>query len=230
MPTFPIPALSDVFFGNQQRDRLQGLEIWTDDSEARKEILRIQVVPQNITFAQRARISEQTIKDGRAFFFWRKDRRSNNLDLMEIQMQGVTRSLAKEKSNPNGVTGIQQVLSREVSDLASLVFPGTASPAVDDLPTPKQREWIRLWRITREPFAAVDHLNHAHLRLNTPAFPGLSPQGVEFIGHFANPIQFGEVAENPFLVTWQLNFIVHRTVPDLDQFFELVNSITVQQG
>lgn len=229
MPTFPIPALADVLFGNVQKDRLQGLEIWTDDSEARREILRVQVVPQNITFAQRARISEQTIKDGRAFFFWRKDRRSNHLDLLEIQMTGVTRSLQKEKRNAQGITGIRQVLSREAEDIASLAIPGVATSSVDDLPTPKQREWIRLWRITREPFAASDHINHAHIRLNTPAFPGLSPQGMEFIGHFANPIQFGEVAENPFLITWQLNFIVHRTVPALDQFFELVNSINVQQ-
>lgn len=230
MPTFPIPALADVFFGNQQHDRLQGIEIWTDDSEVRKEILRIQVVPQQITFAQRARISEQTIKDGKAFFFWRKDRRSNHLDLLEIQMQGVTRSLAKEKRNATGLSGVKQVLSKEASDIASLVVPQNVSPAGDDLPTPKQREWIRLWRISREPFTASDHINRAHLRLNIPGLPGLSPQGMEFIGHFANPVQFGQVAENPFLITWQLNFIVHRTVPDLDQFFELVANINVQQG
>jgi hypothetical protein len=226
---FPVEAIADILFGNQQKDRLQGLEIWTDDSESRREILRIQVVPQNIQFAQRARISEQTIKDGRAFFFWRKDRRSNHLDLLEIQLSGITRSLAKEKRQ--GGAGILSQLGQAARDATSLVVPAVGNPApLDDQPTPKQREWIRLWRITREPFVAEDHINHHHIRLNTPAFPGLSPQGVEFIGHFAAPIQFSEVADNPFLVQWNLSFIVHRTVPELDQFFELINQFTVTGG
>src|SRR3972149_996633 len=102
MQIFPISALTDVLFGNQRKDQVQGLQIWTDDSISKDkrdpatEIISLQVVPQNINFVQRSRVSEQVIKDGRAFFFWRKDRRSNHLDLMEIQLQGITRSLAKE--------------------------------------------------------------------------------------------------------------------------------------
>jgi hypothetical protein len=225
---FPVETIADILFANQQKDRLQGLEIWTDVSEANREILRIQVIPQNIQFVQRARISEQMIKDGRAFFFWRKDRRSNHLDLMELQISGITRSLAKEKQRTGNFL---QQLADSARDVGSLVVPGVGQPAPpDDSPTPKQREWIRFWRITRQPFVTETGLNHAHIRLNTPAFPGLSPQGVEFVGHFSGPIQFNEVADNPFLVTWNLSLIVHYTVPELDQFFELINQFTVTGG
>lgn len=227
MPTFPIPAIADVLFGNQQKDRLQGLEIWTDDSLANREIVRVQVAPQNINFGQRSRISEQVIKDGRAFFFWRKDRRSNHLDLMELQISGYTRSLAKEKLRTGGITGIRQVLSQEATDIGRLVTPGTSAPAVEDEPTPKQREWLRFWGLTRQPYTAEDHINRHHIRLNTPALPGQGPLGLEFIGHFTAPIQFAETADNPFLVQWQLSLVVHQTKPDLETFFQIANSFNV---
>jgi hypothetical protein len=235
MQIFPISTLTDVLFGNRQKDQLQGLEIWTDESiegrDKKPEMVRIQVVPQNINFVQRSRISEQIIKDGRAFFFWRKDRESNHLDLMEVQLQGVTRSLAKEKLRVGSLATIRQHLSTAWEEAKSIVTSGDASPSSADEPTPKQREWLKFWRITREPFVSVDRLNYHHIRLNTPAFPGLSPApgGLEFIGHFTGPVQFGEVAENPFLVTWQLSLIVHRTSPSLDQFFDLATRINVKE-
>lgn len=229
---FPVQAIADIFFGNTQKDRLQGLEIWTDQSildPAHKNIFRVQVVPQNIQFAQRSRISEQVIKDGKAFFFWRKDRQSNHLDLLELQISGITRSLAREKQKGGNVL---EQLASSVRDVGSLVVPPTGSPpAPSDQPTQKQREWLRFWAMTREPFVVEDGINHHHIRLNTPALPGVDAvgtgAGVEFIGHFSAPIQFSEVADNPFLVTWQLSLIVHQTIPDLDQFFNLLTNFTV---
>jgi len=235
MQIFPISALTDVLFGNQRKDQVQGLQIWTDDSISKDkrdpatEIISLQVVPQNINFVQRSRVSEQVIKDGRAFFFWRKDRRSNHLDLMEIQLQGITRSLAKENLRQGSTNAIRQFLSKVTELPRSFVSSGEASPSTSDEVTPKQREWLKFWRITREPFAAEDHLNYHHIRLNTPAFPGQSPVGLEFVGHFTGPVQFGEVADNPFLVTWQLGLIVHYTHPTLEQFFDLASQFNVRE-
>lgn len=217
MATFPIASLADVLFGSLQQDRVQGLQIYTDDSAARKEIIKVGVVPQNIQFAQRSRISEQTIKDGRAFFFWRKDRFSSHLDLMEMSISGVTRSLAKEKTRLGGLGGLRQVLSSEVQDIESIVNPSTQQSNVEDEPTIKQRQWLKFYRLTREPFVTETGINHAHIQLQTPALPVTG--GVDFVGHFAAPIQWGEVADNPFLVTWQLNLIVHFTRPTLDMIF-----------
>jgi hypothetical protein len=215
--TFPIPALADVLFGTLQQDRLQGLQIFTDESRARREIVRVEVVPQNINFAQRSRISEQTIKDGRAFFFWRKDRQSDHLDLLELQIQGITRSLAKEKQRLGGLGGLRQVLSSEVQDIESIINPATQQPSAEDEPTRKQRQWLKFWRLTREPFVTENGINHHHITLQTPALPVTN--GIDFVGHFAAPIQWGEVADNPFLVTWQLNLIVHYTRPSLSSVF-----------
>ena len=217
MATFPIPALADVLFGSLQQDRLQGLQIFTDESVGRGEIARVQVVPQNINFSQRSRISEQTIKDGRAFFFWRKDRQSNHLDLLELQISGITRSLAKEAPRLGGLSGIRQVLSSEVQDLTSIFSPSTQQPTQDDEPTPKQRQWLKFYRLTREPYVTELGINRHHIKLQTPAFP--ITDGIDFVGHFAAPIQFGEAADNPFLVPWQLNLIVHYTRPSLDSIF-----------
>lgn len=215
-----ISALTDLFFSNIPKDRLQGLQIWTDQSAStkafegtgRNEIIRVQVAPQNIQFLQRSRISEQNIKDGRAFFFWRKDRFSSHLDLLELNISGVTRSLAREKrSRPFGIEAINPF---------SVFAP---SGGGEDAPTPKQQEWLRFYRLTREPFMVEDKINHHNIRLETPALP----IPVTFVGHFAGPIQWSEVAENPFLVTWQLSLIVHRTDPDLDGLISQAITVNV---
>lgn len=219
-----VNALTDFFFSNLPQDRFQGLQIWTDQSASdgafistgRNEIVRVQVAPQNIQFIQRSRISEQMIKDGRAFFFWRKDRFSSHLDLLELNISGITRSLAKEpRRRPGGpIDAVREVLP-------SVFAPSSGG---EDGATPKQQEWLRFYRLTREPFIVEDKINHHNIRLETPALP----IPVTFVGHFTSPIQWGEVADNPFLVTWQLGLIVHRTEPDLEQLFQQAITVNVQ--
>lgn len=220
----PLQALQDLLFGNTPRDQAQGLEIWTDQSKIRDNgIVRVRVAPQDIDFGQRARISEQVIKGGRAFYFWRKDRFSNHLDLLEIRIGGFTYSLMLEKV-PTGV-------AREILDETTRGIAQTFSPAVPTVPggekriTLKQREWLRFWQITREPFTFEDGINNHHIRLDTPALP----IPVEFVGHFAGPISWRHTARSPFLVQWELTLIVHSTTPDLDRLFELANQVIVQQ-
>lgn len=234
---FPIASLTELLFGNVQNDRLQGVEIWSDRSAAgiepftQPEVKQIQVIPQNINFVQRSRISEQVIKDGRAFFFWRKDANSNHLDLLEIQMTGLTRSLAREPKRLGGLAVLKQTVGAVTAQLTGLgnLAPGNPPP-LEDAPTKKQQEWMRLWRITREPYVianAPNGINEHHIRLNTPALPNFS-SGVQFIGHFTAPIQFSEVADNPFLVQWQLGLIVHRTSPTIDELFRRALTIVVK--
>ncbi|MCI0558062.1 MAG: hypothetical protein MN733_06170, partial [Nitrososphaera sp.] len=197
MPTFPIPALADVLFGNIPKDKGQGIEIFTDESlrtiggiktesvDPKVNGIRLKVAPQDIQFSQRSRISEQVIKDGRAFFFWRKDRFSDHLDLLEIRLSGVTRSLAKERTRPRS---IREVLGQEVADIGSLFIPTSTptTPGGEDQITLKQRDWLRLWRITREPFVTENGINNHYIRLITPALP--TP--ITFIGHFTAPIDW----------------------------------------
>jgi len=221
MPTFPIPALADVLFGNIPKERAQGVEIFTDESrDLRKEATRLQVAPQDISFSQRSRISEQTIKDGRAFFFWRKDRFSAHLDLLELRIGGITRSLARERTRPRSA---REVLGQEIADIGSLFIPTDTptTPGGEDIITPKQRDWLRLWKITREPFVTDQGINNHHIRLHTPALP----HPVDFIGHFAGPIDWKHSASNPFLVEWQLVLIVHSTVPDLEVLFARAENV-----
>jgi hypothetical protein len=232
MPTFPIPALADALFNNIPKDKGQGVEIFTDEAlrtiggvntesvDPKVVGIRLKVAPQDIEFVQRSRISEQIIKDGRAFFFWRKDRSSNHLDLLEIRMRGITRSLAFERQTPRSV---REVLSTEVANIESLFIPtaNTTTPAGQNPITPKQRDWLRLWRITREPFVTENGINNHYIRLQTPALP--TP--VTFVGHFTAPIEWRHSARNPFLVEWSLGLIVHNTIPDLETLFAQAEQI-----
>lgn len=221
MPTFPIPALADVLFGNLPKDRGQGVEIYTDESKIRdRGAISLKVAPQDIQFAQRSRISEQVIKDGRAFFFWRKDRYSSHLDLLELRIGGITRSLARERTIPRT---IGQVLGKEIADIGSLFIPSDTPTTAggENQVTQKQRDWLRLWRITREGFVTENGINNHHIRLHTPALP--SP--IDFVGHFAGPIDWRHSAKNPFLVEWQLSLIVHRTNPDLEVLFTTADTV-----
>jgi hypothetical protein len=238
VPLLPFTAITDLLFANVQKDNLQGLKIWTDQSllnasgtgPSQESFIRIQVVPQNIQFTQRSRISEQVIKDGRAFFFWRKDRKSSHLDLLEIQISGITRSLAQEPKRLGGLAALQQIgrgIASEVPLIGNLVG-HTPSPPPEKEPTPKQKEWLRLWRVTREPFVVENGINEHHILLETPALPWAG--GIQFVGHFTAPIQFSEVAENPFLVSWQLGLIVHYTIPSFDTLFKMMDHSTARVG
>lgn len=220
----PIPALQELLFGNTPRDNAQGLEIWTDNSKVRDNgIIRVRVAPQDIEFNQRARISEQVIKAGRAFYFWRKDRFSNHLDLLEVKIGGLTYSLMLEKV-PTG--RVREVIDQTARGIASTFSPAVpTTPGGDTKITLKQREWLRFWDITRQPFTFEDGINNHHIRLDTPALP----IPIEFIGHFAGPITWRHSARSPFLVQWELTLIVHRTTPDLDRVFELANRVIVEQ-
>ena len=227
----PFSAITDFLFGNIQKDILHGLEIWTDESIASppgeptsaNTYVRIQVVPQNIQFAQKARISEQVIKDGRAFFFWRKDRTSNHLDLLELNLSGITRSLAKEPGKKSSsflstlASGALSEIQQGVPLVGSLASLAQSAPPPQKSLTPKQREWLKLWNITRSRYVTETGINEHHIRLLTPALPWEGSNGIEFVGHFTGPIQFSEVADNLFLVQWQFGLIVHYTNPSLDQ-------------
>ena len=216
-----VDSLTDFLLGNAQRDsKFHGLNIWTDQSnsegafrlDGRKEIINVQVAPQNISFVQRSRISEQVIKDGKAFFFWRKDRDSGHLDLLEVQISGITRSLMRERKQ-------QGLIERLASEIPIPLPVGSAGN--EEGPSRKQQEWLRFWRLTREPFIIGDRINHHIIQLETPALP----VPVKFIGHFSAPIQWTEVADNPFLVQWQLGLVVHRTEPDIEALIS--NALTV---
>lgn len=208
-----VDSLSDFLFRNRTQDKFQGLLIWTDQSVSekafeglgRKEAVRVQVAVQNIQMTQRSRISEQVIKDGRAFFFWRKDKKSSTLDLLEIRLSGITRSLATEKKTTTGLPVIGEAIGGS------------------DGPTPKQQEWLRFWRITREPFIVGDKINNHYIQLQTPALP----IPITFIGHFSGPVQWTQSTENPFLANWELTLIVHRTDPSLDVIFEQALTVNV---
>lgn len=220
-----IPSLSDLLFGLLPKDKMVGLEIFTRQSFAEQAgqggVIRLKVAPQNIQFTQRSRISEQVIKDGRAFFFWKKDRDAKHLDLLEIRLSGITRGLHKETP----------IIGRTLGGLANKAIDGLnvrqglppqATPQVsfnsdgESTLTVKQQHWLRFWRLTREPFVTATGLNPHSIALQTPALP----HRIQFDGHFASPLEWEENADNPFLVNWRLTLIVHRTEPSLDKFFE----------
>lgn len=206
-----VDSLTDFLFRNKTEDRFRGLSIWTDQSVSqkafeglgRREAIRVHVAPQQISFVQRSRISEQVVKDGRAFFFWRKDSSSNHLDLLEVQIRGITRSLAQEKRTP-AILPPADVTGGEIN------------------PTPKQQEWLRFWRLTREPYIVGDKINNHYVQLETPALP----IPITFVGHFSGPISWQQSADNPFLTTWELSLIVHYTDPSLETLFDQALTVT----
>lgn len=236
MAVFPIPALASVLFGGVQDKKVAGLKIFTDRSVARGNtaqtpgsedqnrlsVIALNVIPQQIEFAQRSRISEQVIKDGKAFFFWRKDRSSSHLDLMELRLTGITRSLQFGKEPQ----GFRQVLGGNINEIRNAFVPPLGkTPTNDDQITKKQQDWLEFWRVTREPFVDELGINNHHIQLKTPALPLYE---IDFVGHFAGPIQWSQNAKNPFLVDWSLTLVVHRTNPDLEILFKDSKSFVVE--
>lgn len=237
MAVFPIPFLTTVLFGGVQDRKVAGLKIFTDRSVARgftslnpesedqerASVIALNIIPQQIEFAQRSRISEQIIKDGRAFFFWRKDRSSKHLDLLELRLTGITRSLQFGRDRPKT---IQQIVGATIDEVKNAVVPPLGqTPVGDDQVTKKQQDWLQFWNITRESFVDELGINNHHIQLKTPALPLFE---IDFVGHFAGPIQWRENARNPFLVDWELTLIVHRTDPDLEVLFRNARSFTVE--
>lgn len=219
----PLSSLEDLLLGFAVPDAFVGLEIFTDDSQARREGIRLQVAPQQIAFGQQSRISEQLIKDGRAFFFWKQTREANHLDLLELSITGVTRSLIPEGiNNPQSFTQLWQKAQNAANNIVAPFTDSIAVPEQDSV-TNKQNHWLRLWKITREPYIASDHVNRHHIKLKTPALP----IKVEFLGHFAGPVQWTHDANDPFLVRWTLKFIVHTTTPTLDVLFAKAGTVVL---
>lgn len=209
MPDFTPEGIFDFFFRRLPESRA-GFNIWTDESrDQRQEAIRLLVAPQSISFKQLARISEERTKDGRAFFFWRKDRDSSHLDLLEMTVSGFTHSLMV----PNTLRGSIGVLPEQVRTLTRS-FSQAAPEDANALASRKQESWLRLWRMTREPFVMDTRLNRAHIQIQTPSLP----TEIEFIGHFQNPLEWKHDAQQPYLVQWSFTMIVHRTNPDLDYF------------
>lgn len=219
----PLSSIEDFLFGFATPDNFMGLEIFTDDSRLRGEGIRLQVTAQQIAFGQQSRISEQLVKDGRAFFFWKQTRESNHLDLLELNITGFTRSLQPGGfANPKSFTQLWQKAQNAVNNVVAPFTDAVAVPE-QDVVTNKQNHWLRLWKITREPFMARDHVNQHYIRLKTPALP----IKVLFSGHFAGPIQWTHDAKDPFLAQWSLKFIVHSTIPSLDVLFERASTVVL---
>lgn len=221
--SYPVQLLNDILtaYGRQSAGTVAGIEIYTTRSLERLEATTLKMPLQSIQINQASRISEQVIKDGKAFFFWRKDRFSSHLDLMEIQLVGVTRSLAQEPlqiSNPY-LQRLVDTAQDKVDELLPPFLRGTLQGVVG--PTSKQAEWLRFWSITRENYVDADGINTHFIRLRLPSLP----TQVEFSGHFAGPVQWSQNAMNPFLVDWNLKLVVHSTNPSLDVIFNEARNI-----
>lgn len=221
--SYPVQLLSDIItaFGRQSAGNVSGINIWTDRSLARGEATSLKIPLQGVQVNQTARISEQVIKDGRAFFFWRKDRFSSHLDLIELALSGTTRSLALEPLRINNpyIQRLVDSVQERVDDLLPPVLRGTTQGVVG--PTAKQAEWLRFWAITRENYVDSQGVNRHHVQVTLPSLP----IQIEFIGHFAGPIQWTANASNPFMVDWNLKLIVHTTLPTLDQVFNQARTL-----
>lgn len=213
-----IDELTNFLFFRQPADKLQGLTIWTDRSRARKDIMQLGIIPQNIQFVQKARISEQVVKDGRAFFFWRKDVNSDTLDLLELRLRGITRSL--DPKDKGGSQTLVEAGREAVGQVVDIFRPNAQIAQGAQQATKKQQDWLKFWQLTREPFVDVEGLNRAYIKLQTPALP----IDITFVGHFKNPLDWTHTADNPFLVNWNLELIVHYTNPSLETIFNQVRS------
>jgi hypothetical protein len=208
----PLSAVTALLTGGLVPTSIMGLKIYTTDSQRRGENTRLQIPVQGMNFVQRSRISEQVIKDGKAFYFWQRNRGADTLDLMELQLTGKTRSLMPANSITGVIAGV----------IAQGVLGDQFAPAQDAV-TALQQQWLSFYRLTLEPYVASDHLNQHFIELQTPALP----HKITFIGHFADPLQWQQDATNPFLTDWQLRLIVHTTAPSIPLMIDYTKTVVV---
>lgn len=191
--------------------------MWVD---AHLPAVALRVNPHNVTFKQAKRVTKRNTQGGTVYMHWADENGQNN-DVLEMQFRGRTGNinLRKDPTAKKSVTG------QALQDFANWLS-GTSPENADKYTNQggaKLFTWSRLFQLTRMPMIDLKtkRKNVFYILYRSPLFP----RPILFLGFFNNVLDFGETAENPYLVEWSFNFIVQSTQPDLDQLSDYIVSV-----
>jgi|SRR3990172_12788276 len=177
----------------------------------------LKVNPHVVNFRQPKRITKKNTQGGTVFFHW-SDINGQNNDILEMQFRGRTGNIRNKPKQSGPLSGITQSFleSSNVPGISSLArtvrerrdFPAAAAAA-------KHYTWTRLYTLTRQ--SVIDPVYKFRNVFSILYRSPLLPKQVIFYGFYNNVLEFGEVAEQPWLVEWSFSFIVQSTHPSLDE-------------
>lgn len=178
--------------------------------------LALRVNPHNVTFKQGKRITKRNTQGGTVYMHWSDEYGQNN-DVLEMQFRGRTGNInLRRDPAAKKATGVAGWTAQALQDTANWLT-GSSPENADQYKNQggaKLFTWGRLYQLTRMPMVdrSTGKANIFFISYRSPLFP----RPILLTGFFNNVLDFGETAENPFLVEWSFSFIVQRTIPDLD--------------
>jgi hypothetical protein len=185
---------------------------WQNDGNPNHAPIRMMVNPHSVQFKQPKRITKRNTQGGTIYFHW-SDLNGSNLDILEIAFKGRTGNILNKPPVASGPSGIAGAIGSGLA--AAAAFLGGVGPsATPNTGAAKHFTWARLYELTRTPQLdpATGNRNVCQIYYTSPLFP----LPISFYGFFNQALDFGETAEQPFLVEWSFNFVVQYTMPDLN--------------
>lgn len=147
------------------------------------------------------------------FFHW-SDLNGSNLDIMEISFKGRTGNILNKPPVNTGSSGIAGAITGGLQAAANFLGNPGSGPQTPNTAAAKHFSWARLYELTRTP--QVDPVsgdrNVCEIYYCSPLFP----LPIAFFGFFNQALDFGESAEQPWLIEYSFSFIVQLTMPDLN--------------
>lgn len=182
--------------------------------------IALRVNPHNVTFKQSKRVTKRNTQGGTVYMHWADENGQNN-DVLEMQFRGRTGNINLRKDP----TANKTIFGQAAQDLANWLS-GSSPENSDKYKNQggaKLFTWSRLYQLTRMPMIdpRTKRKNLFYIIYRSPLFP----RPIQLIGFFNNVLDFGETAENPYLVEWSFNFIVQDTEPDLDALSDHLVSV-----
>jgi hypothetical protein len=173
--------------------------------------IALRINPHSVTFKQAKRVTKRNTQGGTVYFHWSDENGQNN-DVLEISFNGRTGNINLQRSLPPKNTAVGQAF-QDVANWISGSDP-EGSDQYKNQGGSKLFTWSRLYMLTRMPMidTATGEQNLFQIVYRSPLFP----RPLRLTGFFNNVLDFGENAENPFLVDWSFTYVVQSTYPDLD--------------
>jgi hypothetical protein len=231
----PAPSLANALNLANQYNRGDGnagpripMCIWSDATTARGESpIQLRINPHAVNFKQPKRITKKQTQAGTVYMHWSDENGSNN-DILELQFKGRTGNINIKQDPPPNNTFVGNALNNLANSLSN------NPPGQGRTPTQgagKLYTWARLYQLTAAPkldFLPVGNTANvtrqdvtSYILYRSPLFP----QGIRFDGFFNNVLDFGEVAEQPWLIEWSFSFVVQKTNPPLTKLTSYLNNI-----
>lgn len=176
--------------------------------------------PNSVKFAQPKRFQKVDVQEGSVFFHF-SNRKGQNNDILTITFSGSTGNLDLRGSLGSAYTSKDGLNSPDAAREEQQFDTGALQ---------KLFTWHNLYQLTREPVIFGNNYgieNETFITIASSVFP----LTIEFTGFFNKVLEFEENADSPNIASYDAEFTVTRSEPDLDdvsaEIFDIMQDASV---